>query len=94
MSICWRGFIIAQNEVSCTILSEMNNLTYEYGLINGVLPDGPTLIRHEHLLDIFPIAITGKKLVTACKSWVYDYRRNKKAYIKKAKAPPPSPVAE
>jgi len=92
MSICWKGFIIAQNGVSCTILSEMDNLTYEFSLVNGALPDGPTLIRHEHLLDIFPIAITGKKMITACKNWIYDYKRSKKNYVKKVKTAPSTPT--
>ena len=89
MSTCWRGFIIAQNDVSCTILSEMDNLTYEYSLDDGALPSGITLIRHEHLLDIFPIAITGKKMITACKNWSYDYKRSKKSYVKKVKVVTP-----
>jgi len=88
MTNCWRGFIIAKDENSCTILSEMDNLTYEYSLVDGALPDGPTLIRHEHLLDIFPIAITGKKMISACKNFAYDYKRSKKGYIKKVVTPP------
>ena len=91
-STVFRGFIIAINESSCTILSEKDNLTYEYSLTDGVAPEGVLTIRQDHTLDIYNIPITGKKMVTACKNWIYDYNRSKKNYVKKTKTPPPTPT--
>ena len=87
----FRGFIIEVNDSSCTILSDKDNLTYFYPFIGG-LPEGLTTIRPDHILDIYPIPIVGKKMISACKNWVYDYNRSKKNYVKKTKTPPPSPA--
>lgn len=74
------AFIISHDDINCTIISELDSKTYIIPLIDGILPVGLTIVNSNLNCNIFQVPIIGKKLLTACKSFKYDYNRNKKDY--------------
>lgn len=82
------GYIIAFDDHTCTIICDYDNKVYTLPLIDHVLPSGITKLSSKVTCDVFTSAIVGKKLISACRAYKYDYlrgaRTNEKNREKKA----------
>jgi len=76
------AFITSHDDINCTIISESDNNSYIIPLIDGVLPVGIIVVNSKLICDVFTVPMIGKKIISACKAFKYDYNRNKKDYQK------------